>query len=94
MKQIEIIAQEIALCPSLWRIILPDGSHGRIKYRWGILSMIKNEGKAMFDSSIEEEQIGDDFDGCIDLEQVVEWLTKKGYHVNYQNCLDLTNENH
>lgn len=88
--KITILTQDIAMCPTLFSVLLPDGSEGRLKYRWGIISLIKNSGKAMFDPRIEEDEYPKESDGYIEIEEAVKWLEKKGYEVDVSSFKDLT----
>ena len=66
----------------IWDCILPDGSNGYIRYRWGIISLKKvTERAGIFQEAIIEEKIGDDFDGVISISVAKEWLQKNGYNV-------------
>ena len=77
---ITIIKESCSGCPMIWDVILPDGSEGYIRYRWGIISLNKVTEKAgIFQEPIISEQIGDKLDGVLYLEVAMEWLKNKGY---------------
>lgn len=87
---IKIRSQSIAMCPSLFEVVLPDGSEGRLYYRFGIMSLIKNSGKAMFDPRVDEDEYPKEMDGYIEVEEAVSWLESKGYIVDTSEFVDLT----
>ena len=78
---ITILKESCGGCPMIWDVLLPDGSDGYIRYRWGIISLKKVTEKAgLFQEPIISEQIGDDFDGTLELELAIEWLQRNGYY--------------
>lgn len=82
MGQIIILEERCSGCPMIWDVILPDGSKGYIKYRWGIISLKKiTERAGIFQDPIVSEQIGDDYDGTLSLDKAIEWLNTQGYKV-------------
>lgn len=82
MEQIKITKESCGGCPMIWDCILPDGSAGYVKYRWGFISLKKiTERAGIFQDAIIEEKIGDDFDGTLSLGEAKEWLKKNGYDV-------------
>lgn len=87
---IKIISQDIAMCPSLFSVILSDGSKARIEYRFGILSLILNEGKGFNDKLIEQCDYPKEADGYIEIEEAVSWLIGIGYDVDTSEFVDLT----
>jgi hypothetical protein len=87
---IKIKSQSIAMCPSLFEVILPDGSEGRLKYRWGIIAIIQNTGHGLFDPVREDDKLPKEADGHIELEEAVSWLESKGYQVDTSEFVDLT----
>lgn len=82
MNKIEILKESCSGCPMVWEVILPDGSAGYIRYRWGVISLKPiTERAGLFQEPIISEQIGQDFDGFLSLEDAVAWLNQKGYDV-------------
>lgn len=68
--------------PMIWDCTLPDGSDGYIKYRWGIIALKpRTERCGLFTEAIIEEQIGNEYDGTLELAQAIGWLRSKGYDV-------------
>jgi len=82
MQLIKIIKQHCDGCPMVWDCLLPDGSAGYIKFRWGEISLKKvTERAGIFQDPIIWEKIGDDFDGVLSLDEAKTWLEKNGYTV-------------
>ena len=82
MQTITIVERTCFGCPTLFDVLLPDGSAGYIKYRWGLIQLKPETEKAgLFQEANVEEQIGDQYDGIISLPDVVTWLKKQGYEV-------------
>ena len=72
------IVQKIEACPSLWTCKL-NGEPAYIRYRWGIISVRLDQGKALWNEVVASEQIGDDFDGFLDTDEMIEWVTNNGF---------------
>lgn len=71
--------------PCIWDAVI-DGQPGYIKYRWGILSLkLRTDTCGLFQESELSEQIGDEYDGIIDLDDVVNWLENNSHNVTLQN---------
>lgn len=82
MNTIIILNLECDGCPMIWNCLLPDGTKGYIKYRWGEISLKPVTEKAgLYQEPIISEQIGDDLDGMLELSSVIDWLNKNGYEV-------------
>ena len=65
-----------------WSVVLPDGSRGYIKYRWGHIGLFKIDERAgCFRDGIVEEKIGDDYSGTLPLDEAISWLQKQGFEV-------------
>ena len=64
-------------CPSTWDIKFSDNTEGYIRYRWGYLSLGKQEGRGFQNTELEGEQLGDYLSGVIDVNTVVTWLSTK-----------------
>lgn len=54
-------------CPSQWEGHFDDGSYLYVRYRWGALR-VEKDGNVIF-----HEHIGDDFDGYMDTEDMLEY---------------------
>lgn len=82
MNEITILEETCSGCPMTWDVLLPDGSKGYVRYRWGIIALKPVTKRAgIFQESIVEEQIGDEYDGSLPLSKAIDWLESKGYTV-------------
>lgn len=68
MLKIKEIKQTCYACPSQWEGKTTDDEEVYIRYRYGYLRCDIN-GKTVY-----KAQIGDDLDGCIDLEEALEHM--------------------
>ena len=68
------IKQVIEACPSQWECLL-DGVPAYINFRWGFFQLKLNEGKALWNTIVLEEQVGGSYDGFSTTEEMLEWLT-------------------
>lgn len=83
--KIEIGEQTCQGCPCIWDATI-DGEPAYIKYRWGILSLkLRTDTCGLFQNVELSEQIGDKYDGIIDLDGVVSWLENNGHDVTLQS---------
>lgn len=62
---IKYLEQTCSACPSQWEGTFTDGSEAYIRYRHGWLSVDKD------DESVFEARIGGNFDGYIELDEVL-----------------------
>lgn len=79
MKITDLVLK-IEACPTLWECKL-DGKPAYIRYRWGIISVRLNEGKALWNTVVAEERIGEDFDGVLDTDEMEDWVKKNGFEI-------------
>lgn len=79
--KIEIGKQTCGGCPCIWDATI-DGEPGYIRYRWGILSLkLITDTCGLFQDAELSEQIGDEYDGLIDIDEVIDWLERNGHQV-------------
>lgn len=64
--RIKNVSQTCWACPSQWEGSFTDGSALYIRYRWGYLS-VEKDGEEIYG-----EQVGDGFDGYMELPEVLE----------------------
>lgn len=69
------LRQTCFACPSQWEAILEDDSELYIRYRWGNFSVYKN------DKLVYHDSIGDNLDGVMDQDQMLELLFSIGYEL-------------
>jgi hypothetical protein len=74
---IEFIAIACMGCPTTFDIEFSDGSTGYVKFRYGWISLRKDEGHV----ELASEKISDDYDGVISWEDAKAWLELQNYKV-------------
>lgn len=77
METITYVCQSCIGCPTIFDVKLYDGTEAYIKFRWGWISLIKENPR----EEILSEKISDDLDGVISWEDTVKWLESKNYVV-------------
>lgn len=70
-------------CPSQWEGVTDKNEAIYIRYRWGRLSIYLsapdgNLEDAIWHGNIYSEQIGNGWDGCIDLKEVLKIIEREG----------------
>jgi DNA-binding XRE family transcriptional regulator len=82
MDLIKVLNRKLSACPSLWNVCLPNGNDGILRYRFGVISLkeITNKPGVLIQNII-SEQIGDKYDGVIELDEAIIWLEKNRYTV-------------
>lgn len=78
METIEYIEQSCFACPTIFDVKLSDGTEAYIKFRWGHITLRKQDD---VETILESEQLSDGLDGVISWEDTVKWLETKGYVV-------------
>lgn len=77
METIEYVGLSCGACPTIFDVKFSDGSEGYIKFRWGWITLFKDNPRI----ELESEKISDDYDGVISWEDTVKWLNSKNYVV-------------
>jgi hypothetical protein len=73
--KVEILEQSCFACPTIYDVLL-DGKEAYVRYRWGIISLNTEK------ETIIEEKIGDEYDGVIEKDDIINWLKSKNYKVD------------
>lgn len=67
--RVDNLHQTCSACPSQWEGKTDRGHNVYVRYRWGCLSVrvsLYPDGDAVDGVEVYSEQIGDEYDGCID----------------------------
>ena len=78
METIQYVCQSCTGCPTIFDITFSDGSPGYIRFRYGQITLRKEDDVKTL---LESEQISDNYDGVISWEDTVKWLESKNYVV-------------
>ena len=77
METITYVQQSCFACPTVFEVILSDGTEAYIKFRWGYIALNRDDTH----EEIVGERISDNLDGVISWEDTVKWLESKNYQV-------------
>ena len=76
--EIEYVKQSCFACPTIFDVRFSDGSEGYIRFRWGHITLRKEDDE---ETLLDSEQISDNLDGVISWEDTIKWLESKNYKV-------------
>ena len=77
MNELTLLDEECGGCPHVYSVSFANGTLGYVRFRWGYISLHKNNG-----DEIIGEQISDNYDGIIERSKVAVWLQRQGYIVH------------